>query len=102
MKEKIINDDLAYQILAVVSEIPRGKVATYGQIAKLIGRDKNSRLVARVISNAHIYGNYPCHRVVNHTGRIAPGWAEQKNLLENEGVGFKNATQVILKEYQWK
>ncbi|MCF0115455.1 MAG: MGMT family protein, partial [Erysipelotrichaceae bacterium] len=39
----VLNDDLVYQILAVVSEIPEGKVATYGQLARLIGRDKNAR-----------------------------------------------------------
>ena len=44
-KENIskLNDDLAYEILSVVEEIPAGRVATYGQIAKLIGREKNSR-----------------------------------------------------------
>ena len=49
-KENIskLNDDLAYEILSVVEEIPAGRVATYGQIAKLIGREKNSRLVAGV------------------------------------------------------
>ena len=53
-KENIskLNDDLAYEILSVVEEIPAGRVATYGQIAKLIGREKNSRLVARVLSHA--------------------------------------------------
>ena len=40
-------EDFAYEVLSVVGEIPEGTVATYGQIARLIGRDKNSRLVAR-------------------------------------------------------
>ena len=43
-------EDFAYEVLSVVAEIPEGTVATYGQIARLIGRDKNSRLVARVLS----------------------------------------------------
>lgn len=43
-------EDFAYEVLSVVGEIPEGTVATYGQIARLIGRDKNSRLVARVLS----------------------------------------------------
>ena len=66
-KENIskLNDDLAYEILSVVEEIPAGRVATYGQIAKLIGREKNSRLVAGVLSHAENYGKFPCHRVVN-------------------------------------
>ena len=45
---KILNDSPAYEILSVVEEIPFGKVATYGQIARLIGMEKNSRLVAMV------------------------------------------------------
>ena len=69
----ILNDDLIYEILSVVDEIPEGKVATYGQIARLIDRPKNARLVGRVLSMAEYYGKYPCHRVVNHAGRLAPG-----------------------------
>ena len=68
-----LNDDFAYAVLSAVAEIPEGKVATYGQIARLIGYPKNARLVARVLSHAEYYGDYPCHRVVNATGRLAPG-----------------------------
>ena len=70
---KILDEDLIYEILSVVEEIPAGKVASYGQIARLIGWDKNSRLVGKVLSMAEFYGKYPCHRVVNHAGRTAPG-----------------------------
>ena len=45
-------EDLAYEILSAVGEIPKGCVATYGQIAQLIGREKNSRLVGRVLRMA--------------------------------------------------
>ena len=86
---KILDELLIYEILSVVEEIPEGKVASYGQIARLIGRDRNSRLVGKVLSMAEYYGNYPCHRVVNHAGRTAPGWSEQRPLLESEGVEFK-------------
>lgn len=61
-----MEESLIYEILSVVEEIPAGNVATYGQIACLIGREKNSRLVGRVLSMAEFYGSYPCHRVVNH------------------------------------
>ena len=97
----VLDDDLAYEILAVVEEIPKGNVATYGQIARLIGREKNSRLVARVLSRAELYGQYPCHRVVNHAGRLAPGWTEQGFLLAQEGVGLKENGCVDLKKYGW-
>ena len=67
----ILNEPLIYEILSVVEEIPEGCVATYGQIAKLIGRDRNARLVEKALSMAEFYGRYPCHRVVNHAGRMA-------------------------------
>ena len=57
--KKVINEQLIYEILSVVEEIPEGKVATYGQIAKLIGRDKNALLVGKVLSQAEFYGKYP-------------------------------------------
>lgn len=48
------------------------------------------------------YGNFPCHRVVNHQGRVAPGWHEQIDLLKSEGVTFKKEFYVDLKKHQWK
>lgn len=102
MKEnKVLNEDLIYEILSVVEEIPEGKVATYGQIAKLIGRDGNSRLVGKVMSMAGDYGNYPCHRVVNHAGRLVPGWVEQKYLLQCEGIIMRDDIHVDIKKHQW-
>ena len=98
---RIANEDLIYEILAVVGEIPRGKIATYGQIAALIGRDRNARLVGKVLSRAELYGNYPCHRVVNHAGRTAPNWPEQRQLLEQEGVEFKANGCVDVKKFGW-
>ena len=96
-----MDEDIAYEVLSVVDEIPEGKVATYGQIAKLIGREKNSRLVGKILSRAEYYGDYPCHRVVNHNGRIAPGFHEQRCLLEGEGVKFKENGCVDMSKYQW-
>jgi methylated-DNA-protein-cysteine methyltransferase-like protein len=98
---RVLDDDLIYEILSVVEEIPEGKVATYGQIARLIGRERNARLVGRVLSMAEFYGSYPCHRVVNHAGLLVPGWSEQKQLLEAEGVSMRNMDHVDIKIYQW-
>lgn len=98
---RMVHKDLIYEILSVVEEIPEGCVATYGQIARLIGRDKNSRLVGKVLSMAEYYGNYPCHRVVNHAGRLVPGWLEQRLLLEAEQVVMKDDSHVDLKKCQW-
>lgn len=99
---RVLDDELIYEILTAVSEIPKGAVASYGQLARLIGRDKNARLVGKVLSMARLYGDFPCHRVVDHSGRLVPGWPEQKELLEKEGVGFKDENHVNMKKYQWK
>lgn len=101
MAKGVLQEELIYEILSVVEEIPEGCVATYGQIARLIGREKNSRLVGKVLSRAELYGDYPCHRVVNHAGRLAPGFFDQRMLLEQEGVAFKPDGCVDMKRFQW-
>ena len=98
----MIDEGLIYEILSVVEEIPPGKVATYGQIARLTGREKNARLVGKILSTAQQYGEYPCHRVVNHIGRTAPGWFEQPELLRREGVPFKENGCVALRLCLWE
>ena len=99
--KKILDEPLIYEILSVVEEIPEGHVATYGQIARLIGREKNARLVGKVLSMAEYYGRYPCHRVVNHAGRLVPGWHGQRQLLLKENVPFKDESHVNLTKCQW-
>lgn len=76
-------------------------MASYGQIAKLIGRDQNARLVGKVLSMAEYYGKYPCHRVVNHAGRLAPGFREQRRLLQEEKVEFRDDNHVNMKKCGW-
>lgn len=98
----MMNDDFAYLVLAIVEEIPYGKVSSYGAIADMAGYPRNSRLVAKVLSNASLYGEYPCHRVVNSAGRTAPGWDEQISLLDDEGVTFKKNGNVDMKLHEWK
>ena len=97
----MIDERLIYEVLSVVEEIPHGKVATYGQIARLIGKERNSRLVGKILGMSQPYGQYPCHRVVNHAGRTAPGWWEQAELLRDEGVRFKENGCVDLRLCQW-
>ncbi len=98
---KILDEELIYEVLSVVEEIPSGRVASYGQIARLIGRPKNSRLVGKVLSMAEFYGSYPCHRVVNSVGRLAPGFFSQRERLAAEGVIFKENGCVDMKQFQW-
>ncbi len=57
--------------------------------------------MGRVLSKSELYGDYPCHRVVNSAGRTAPGFVEQRARLESEGVGFKANGAVDLKKYRW-
>ena len=80
MKQAEIKD----RIYTIVNDIPEGYVLTYGILAALAGAPQNARLVARLMTNST--GDINNHRVVNSAGRIAPGWAEQRDLLEKEGV----------------
>ena len=99
---RVLDESLIYEILSVVEEIPAGKVATYGQIAKLIGRDRNARLVGRVLRIADYYGDYPCQRVVNHAGRLAPHFPGQHEKLAEAGVRFLRNQHVNMKRCQWE
>ena len=99
----VLNPEVIKSVLALVDEIPSGRVATYGQIARLIGRPKNARLVGKILSQSELYGGkHPCHRVVNAAGRLTPGWEDQAHLLWAEGVDLKVNGCVDLKRYQWE
>ena len=99
----VLNPEIIKLVLALIDEIPAGRVATYGQIARLIGRPKNARLVGKILSQSELYGGkHPCHRVVNAAGRLTPGWEEQAHLLWAEGVDLKANGCVDLKRYQWE
>ena len=97
-----LEEGLIYEILSLVEEIPAGCVASYGQIARLIGRERSARLVGRVLSMAEAYGDYPCHRVVNHAGRLAPHFPEQQQRLLQEGVVFRRNGCVDMEACQWR
>ena len=94
-------DSFFEDVYQMVRQIPEGRVASYGQIARLIGRGRNARLVGSVLSMAGHYGDYPCHRVVNHAGRLAPSFSEQRQLLLEEGVSFRDNGCVDMKKHQW-
>ncbi|HRN96550.1 MAG TPA: MGMT family protein [Candidatus Levybacteria bacterium] len=84
-----------------VKRVPKGKVTTYGHIAKVL--EINPRVVGNAL-HLNESDDIPCHRVVNVVGRIAPsfglgGPAEQKKRLEDEGVTFKNEKHVDLKAH---
>lgn len=86
--------------------IPCGKVATYGQIARLAGYINGARQVVRVLHTCTAKYDLPWHRVINAKGEIAlsiyNGADEQKAKLETEGIIFTRDDKVDLKLYQWQ
>ncbi|MBO1362936.1 MGMT family protein [Prevotella sp. A2931] len=84
----------------IVRAIPPGRVLTYGHIATLAGFPKHARLVGRVLHGMDA-PDMPCHRVVNGTGRTAPGWYRQIEMLRSEGVRFRPNGCVDLKTSLW-
>ena len=92
------------QVFRVVKKIPKGKVMTYGQIAKAIGTRDARKVGWALHSNAS--DRVPCHRVDNKSGGLAKnfafdGWKEQKKRLLKENVKFKTETQVNLEKHLW-
>lgn len=95
------------QIYETVSNIPKGFVMTYGQIAAACGRPRASRAVGNALHVNPAPGVIPCHRVVNHKGHLSGGFAfggidRQKELLEAEGVTVNAEYCVDLKQYQFR
>jgi len=98
--DKSYEPDFPSLVYDLVRSIPEGKVLTYGAVATLLGRPGNSRQVGRLMSDAP--AGVPAHRVVNSAGRTAPGWIEQRGILEREGVAFRESGRVDLKRHIWK
>lgn len=95
--------DAVYQ---VVRQIPRGKVATYGQIARILGRPHSSRAVGYALHANPQPGVIPCHRVVNRFGQMCTGFAfggieVQAAMLAQEGVAFDDEYSIDLSVYGW-
>ena len=90
------------EVLNIVSQIPRGKVTTYGNVAALAGWPSHSRMVGRTLRYTPGAELLPCHRVVNKEGRTAPGWIEHRHLLEAEGVRFKCNGHVDMQRHLWR
>ena len=90
------------EVLSIVSQIPRGKVTTYGNVAALAGWPSHSRMVGRTLRYTPGAELLPCHRVVNKEGRTVPGWSEHRRLLEVEGVRFKNNGHVDMNRHLWR
>lgn len=92
------------RIYNVVSAIPKGKVATYGQVAVLAGNPRWARVVGYALHNNPKPGVIPCHRVVNREGKVAEAFAfgggnRQRAMLEAEGIVFEKDGTVDLTKY---
>jgi methylated-DNA-protein-cysteine methyltransferase-like protein len=92
-------------ILRIVRRIPRGRVATYGQVAKLAGFTRQPRLAGYALRHAD--DSVPWQRVVNAAGKISPradpdSIPRQRRMLEAEGIRFSATGVIDLERYQWR
>ncbi len=93
------------EIYKIVSSIPRGKVTTYGTVARIAGNPRLARVVGYALHANPAPGIIPCHRVVNRLGEVSSAFAfgggnRQRDLLTEEGVEFDTDGRVK-KEYFW-
>jgi methylated-DNA-protein-cysteine methyltransferase related protein len=94
-------------ICAVIRRIPRGWVATYGQVAAMAGLPRRARLVGRVLQRLEPGTGIPWHRVVNARGEVSyslsrnGGDVLQRRLLEKEGIEFDGRNRLDLERCRW-
>jgi len=95
-----------HEVKKAIRSIPRGRVATYGQIAALAGREHGARGVAWILHSSSEAAGLPWHRVIGSPGRISlprgKGFEEQKRRLVAEGVAVGPGGRVDLKRFQWE
>ena len=98
--------DFELKVIALVRDIPRGKVITYGRIAALAGYPGRARHVSRVLKKQSGELSLPWHRVINAWGGISltiyTGKVVQRDLLEEEGILFSKMGRIDLEEYLWR
>ncbi len=104
---KVMSEQNTFEkIYDVVKKIPKGNVATYGQVAALAGNRRWARVVGYALHVNPDTKTIPCHRVVTKEGKVSSAFAfgganRQIELLEAEGVRFQDG-HVIMEEYQWE
>ncbi|MEK2647049.1 MGMT family protein [Bdellovibrio sp. BCCA] len=99
--------DFSKKVISFIKKIPKGKVATYGQIAKLAGKPQGSRGVAWILHSCSESHDLPWQRVLNSKGKISfppstSSYVKQKRLLVKEGIEFGEQDQIDLKKFQWR
>lgn len=95
-------EEFYHQVYEIVKQIPKGKVTTYGTIARILGQPQRSRMVGQAMYYSSFFTDAPCHRVVNCQGRLAPCWKEHPLLLKKEGVRIKENGCADLKAHFWE
>lgn len=104
-RTQTMKESMYRRIYSVVSMVPPGRVATYGQIARITGRC-SARNVGYAMSSISPQSDVPWHRVINSRGRISvrsygEACTAQSRMLENEGVIFSTAGTVDLERFGW-
>src|ERR1700744_2922011 len=100
-------DEAVAAICAVICRIPKGWVATYGQVAAMAGLPRRARLVGQVLQSLGSDSGIPWHRVVNAKGEVSyslsrnGGDVLQQRLLEKEGVAFNDKGRFNLERFRW-
>lgn len=99
--------DFATRVLAIVGRIPRGRVTTYGWIARAVGKPRAARMVGWALYGTHGASGLPCHRVINRDGELSGRWHWgdpnlMRALLEQEGVEFDAQERVDLRRFGWR
>ena len=94
-------------IYSVVRQIPKGRVATYGQVARLAGLPGHARQVGYALAALEPDSRVPWQRVINAQGRISPRSAPgfdtiQRRLLKSEGIAFEDGGRIDLERYGWR
>lgn len=95
------------RLYAVIRRVPRGRVATYGQIAELAGLEGHARQVGYALHALPAKSRVPWHRIVNARGEVSARSSDdshelQRLLLEAEGVEFDPRGRIDLQRFQWK
>lgn len=98
--------EFAQKVIAIVKKVPRGKVASYSQIAALAGKPHAARGVSWILHSCAKSHHLPWHRILNARGEIAfrkgsKEFLEQKQLLLGEGVSFLTRAGVDLEKHRW-
>lgn len=104
--EIVVDQKFLQNVYEVVAQIPKGKVATYGQIGEKAGYPRSAREVGYAMSRAVADKPLPYHRVVNKQGTLSPDYAfggkeNQRKLLEEEGVTFYPDGLINMEKHIW-